>query len=610
MKAWVRGAIGCCVIMMATTLIAQPVDPYADDYRYYKEFYTQLKQGNEQKAQELYDQMQSVGAEAFIKLSMRSDWADYYLEKGEYDEARRHATTLLTYNPIIQQRNMRVLLEEALARGDISQTVKWYGRLLSTFKDADPTGELLERIQKQYRTRIDLFDALRTPEERLNYLRHLMSLQLYSKVPALTKKMLPELKLRKHKAEVHFLKGLMHYNQFQFALALPEFRKALAMSQYNYTEMYKISYFLAKTFRELNQPTLAKQTYESALTIKHKSILEDEVLYHLTKLYQFTGRLVQYSESLQRMKRRFIGSWFYKQLLWEEKLDDLLESGQTADISSIVPEEKTRARLSQFYRRNGGFKRNPLNFETYQYAKAIFEEEELPNPKASRYQWLRENGLVKRMEEEIYFRRYKEKKMNIHDQEILCDIMGRRGQYYAMIDEASNTIQRAKRGEVKITKSLLRAMYPRLYWNLTQKYAKKYNVDPYLLLAIMREESQFLARSRGDFQTSGLMRLPEKHGREFAWLVGTRWEGKQQLLEPESNIRYGAFYLSVLMKRYKNNKYMALAELHVDREVAMRFREMKLKDDYFEAIERANTPQLRDYFRRVNDSYLMYNLLY
>lgn len=595
---------------MMTAVESQTKDPYAAGYQLYKEFRTELDQDNQDKAQAVYDRLHTVGAEAFIKLSMRSDWAEYYLKKENYTEARRHATTLLTYNPIIQQRNMRVLLEDALMRGDITETVKWYGKLLSTFRDADPTGELLIRIQDHYRTRVDLFDALKTPEERLGYLRHLMSLQLYSKVPALTKRMLPELEYDKHKAEVHFLKGVMHYNQFQFALALPEFRKALALAKYDYVETFKISYFLAKTFKELNHPTLAKQTYESALGTKHRSPLRDEVMFHLTKLYQFTGRLVQYSESLTSMKQQFKGSWFYNRLLWEEKLDELLESDTPDNLNEIVPEQKTRDALTAFYKRVGGFRRHPLNYETYTYANVIFNEQEEINPRAERYQWMRENGLTKRMEEEIYFRRYHTKKMDTFDQEILCDILGRRGLYYAMIDEATNTTQRARKGEVKMTTSLLRAMYPRLYWNSTQKYAKKYNVDPYFLLAIMREESQFLARSRGDFQTSGLMRLPEKYGKEFAWLVGTRWEGKQQLLDPDSNIRYGAFYLSVLMKRYKNNKYMALAELHVDREVAMRFREMKLKDDYFEAIERARTPELKDYFRRINDSYVMYKLLY
>jgi len=598
------------ILSMATTLFAQVQDPYAEGYRYYKPFYDALQAGNAERAQVIYDELQSVGAEAFIKLSMRSDWSEHYLKEKNYHEARRHATTLLTYNPIIQKRNMHVLLEEALARGDISLSVKWYGRLLSTFKDADPTGELLSRIQDQYRTRIDLFDALKTPEERLSYLRHLMKLQLYSKVPALTKRMLPELKYKKHKAEVHFLKGLMHYNQFQFALALPELRKALDLAQYDYPETYKISYFLAKTFMELNHPTLAKQTYESALGMKYRSPLEDQVRYHLIKLYQYTGRLVQYSKALEEMKEIFRGTWFYEKLVWEEKLDDLLESDTQTDLSAIVPEEKTRARLSRFYRAEGGFRRHPLTYETYTYAKVLFEDESDSNYLSSRYQWMRENNLVDRMEEEIYFRRYKDGKMRTEDQEILCDILGRKRLYYAMIDEATNTAQVARKDEVKMTKALLRAMYPRLYWSLTQKYAKKYRVDPYLLLAVMREESQFLARYRGDFQTSGLMRLPEKHGKEFAWLVGTRWEGKQQLLEPESNIRYGAFYLSVLLKRYNNNTYMALAELHVDREVAMRFREMKLKEDFYEAVERARTPELKDYFRRINNSYLMYKLLY
>lgn len=611
MAGWVRGLVcGVAILSIATSAISQTQDPYAEGYRYYKPFYSALQSNNEERAEAIYNELQSVGAEAFIKLSMRSDWAEYYLKTGNYDEARRHATTLLTYNPIIQKRNMYVLLEDALVRGDINVTVKWYGRLLSSFEDADPTGELLSRIQDQYRTRIDLFDALRTPEDRLSYLRHLMTLQLYSKVPELTKRMLPELTLKKHKAEVHFLKGLMHYNQFQYALALPEFRKALDLAKYDYPETYKISYFLAKTFRELNHPTLAKQTYESLLGMKYRSPLKAEMLYHLIKLYQYTGRLVQYSEARETMKKEFAGTWFYSRLVWEEQLDDLLESKNTKELSLIIPEGKTREAMTAFYRRVGGFRRHPLTFETYQFAKVLFEGTEESNPLENRYQWMRENNLVDRMEEEIYFRRYKDQKMRTEDQEILCDILGRKNLYYAMIDEASNTALQARKGEVKMTKAMLRAMYPRLYWSLTLKYAKKYNVDPYLLLAIMREESQFLAQSRGDFQTSGLLRLPEKHGREFAWLVGTRWEGKQQLLEPESNIRYGAFYLSVLLKRYNNNKYMALAELHVDREVAMRFREMKLKDDFYEAVDRAKTPELKDYFKRINDSYVMYKLLY
>lgn len=87
-------------------------------------------------------------------------------------------------------------------------------------------------------------------------------------------------------------------------------------------------------------------------------------------------------------------------------------------------------------------------------------------------------------------------------------------------------------------------------------YAAKYRLSPALILAIMHTESNFSPSALSASNAMGLMQVvPETAGEEaHNYLTGTRAiPNAQTLLNPESNIRYGATYLYLLNRFHFGN---------------------------------------------------------
>src|SRR5690554_8136195 len=83
--------------------------------------------------------------------------------------------------------------------------------------------------------------------------------------------------------------------------------------------------------------------------------------------------------------------------------------------------------------------------------------------------------------------------------------------------------------------------------------AKKWDVEPALVMAIMQTESAFNPMARSHIPAFGLMQIvPASAGRDASKAV---W-GKdqlltgQQLFNPQTNIELGCAYLNILDKRY------------------------------------------------------------
>ncbi len=97
---------------------------------------------------------------------------------------------------------------------------------------------------------------------------------------------------------------------------------------------------------------------------------------------------------------------------------------------------------------------------------------------------------------------------------------------------------------------LLRA---RQYRDTVDRYARRYNLSPRLVLAIMHAESGFNPNAVSPAQALGLMQIvPETAGGEVhAYLHGAPGQPpRDALFDPGTNIRYGTVYLHLLANRH------------------------------------------------------------
>lgn len=102
-------------------------------------------------------------------------------------------------------------------------------------------------------------------------------------------------------------------------------------------------------------------------------------------------------------------------------------------------------------------------------------------------------------------------------------------------------------GYVRFQKSA----YPQKYPEIVGKSAEKYGLEPELVYAVIRAESNFDPDARSRAGALGLMQLmPET----FDWLQ-RKQDGKivyarEDLLRPEVNVDYGCRYFSMMIKKY------------------------------------------------------------
>lgn len=111
----------------------------------------------------------------------------------------------------------------------------------------------------------------------------------------------------------------------------------------------------------------------------------------------------------------------------------------------------------------------------------------------------------------------------------------------------------------------LKAEYPRDYSPYVEKYATAYGVEPALVYAVIKNESGFDERALSNIGAMGLMQLtPET----FEWVQSKAGSshvlGSDSLYNPETNIQYGTYFLSLLLSEF-GSQDTALAAYHAGR---------------------------------------------
>jgi soluble lytic murein transglycosylase len=103
-----------------------------------------------------------------------------------------------------------------------------------------------------------------------------------------------------------------------------------------------------------------------------------------------------------------------------------------------------------------------------------------------------------------------------------------------------------------------RIRYPLRYSEYVRVHAAEHGLDPALVAAVIYQESKFRASVVSSSGAIGLMQLTPATARGIAIRTGGIAFRTQDLFNPELNIRYGAWYLDNLFKKYRSES-LALA---------------------------------------------------
>ena len=120
-----------------------------------------------------------------------------------------------------------------------------------------------------------------------------------------------------------------------------------------------------------------------------------------------------------------------------------------------------------------------------------------------------------------------------------------------------------------------RVRYPRAYWDLFSSASTRLALDPYLVLALSRQESLFNPKATSSSNARGLMQLIPSTARKMASQNGMDTE-QIRLYDPSVNVELGTTYLKNLFEMFNGDAFHAVAAynagenavVEVDREIS------------------------------------------
>jgi soluble lytic murein transglycosylase len=156
---------------------------------------------------------------------------------------------------------------------------------------------------------------------------------------------------------------------------------------------------------------------------------------------------------------------------------------------------------------------------------------------------------------------------------------------------------------------LRRLAYPLPYADLLSAAAQKYDLDPLLLAALVRQESLFEKVAESYAGARGLGQVMPATGQGIANSLGLDDFVLDDLYRPSISVEFGAFYVSVQMRRFDRQLLISLAAYNGGPGNTLRWLEEGGEDlDLFVEVITAN--QSRIYLQRVYEQYLIYEELY
>ncbi len=154
-----------------------------------------------------------------------------------------------------------------------------------------------------------------------------------------------------------------------------------------------------------------------------------------------------------------------------------------------------------------------------------------------------------------------------------------------------------------------RTMYPLKYEELVAEYSERYDLDPFLVMAVIRTESSFRHNAVSKKNARGLMQITEGTGKWGADKLGVDGYTAEKLFEPELNIHIGCWYLSTLYSEFGDTELVLAAYNAGSGNVSKWLGDSEMSLDG-ETLDKIPFKETENYIKKVKNSYVMYKKLY
>ena len=151
--------------------------------------------------------------------------------------------------------------------------------------------------------------------------------------------------------------------------------------------------------------------------------------------------------------------------------------------------------------------------------------------------------------------------------------------------------------------------YPMKYVSEIQENAAEFSLEPALVASVILAESSYRPDAVSKADARGLMQILPSTGEWIAGKFGESFDVGNLFL-PETNIRYGCWYLKFLMDRYGGNMRNAVAAYHAGQGKVDEWLKNPEYSPDGKALEVTSSAATNTYVNRVLSNYAHYSTVY
>ena len=158
----------------------------------------------------------------------------------------------------------------------------------------------------------------------------------------------------------------------------------------------------------------------------------------------------------------------------------------------------------------------------------------------------------------------------------------------------------------------IHANYPIVFRDLIEARAAEFNLNPAFVAAIIRNESSFQPRAESSVGARGLMQLMPDTAEWIAGKLKVNGYAFERMYDPDSNIRFGCWYLRYLSNLFRGDPVCVACAYHAGQgQVTAWLSDSRYSDDGATLVlDRMSDGPTKTYAGRVIRTYGIYQALY
>ena len=180
---------------------------------------------------------------------------------------------------------------------------------------------------------------------------------------------------------------------------------------------------------------------------------------------------------------------------------------------------------------------------------------------------------------------------------------------YAISSVQAQEFIAKNQGKVDFSDTMFKLAYPMHYSEEISKHSQEFDLDPYVVLAIMREESHFDTGAQSHVGAGGLMQVMPDTAKFIASKYSLPYNENLRY-DTDKNIQLGCAYLDFVLSQLSKKYLFAVAGYNGGPNAVKNWTNSLNYSDYDEFVEEIPYPETQNYIRKVFRSYWNYLNVY